>query len=448
MYETGTSDQKAIPHMLIQHVTRPDRVRRFFQTVQAEGWRSALDKTARFVLRLWRGTAPNAVPPAPNSADHQFYLGPFWQHAAETRSFHISTTHNRYRKVAMIGDLNLPQCRKYRVEQCDELFRLMQADYIYAHYQDAPRCATILQDATHLIVYRLPAGPELQMYLYEARRLGLSVLYDIDDPLFSVSAYGTYGNMAALDPKLRTHFMNEAPRYAEAMNAADLVSVSTPVMAEHARAYTPRPVFTRRNFADRDTLEAGHAAMRGVERDPNHFRVGFASGSHGHEMDFALIAEPLTHFLRANPTRQLVIMGHFDLAHLPKALHGQIERHAFTGYHDYLTKLASLDCAIMPLGDDLFNSCKSGVRVLDAAAVGVPSLVGTVSDMAHIVADGESGRVLGTPRDWGAALEDLARTPNLARQMGRAARAALETRWSARLGAPIIDPELIAWIRQ
>ena len=36
------------------------------------------------------------------------------------------------------------------------------------------------------------------MYLYEARRLRLPVLYDLDDPLFSISAYETYENMKGI----------------------------------------------------------------------------------------------------------------------------------------------------------------------------------------------------------------------------------------------------------
>ncbi|WP_168161454.1 glycosyltransferase [Oceanicola sp. S124] len=347
------------------------------------------------------------------------------------------------RKVALIGDLNLPQCRKYRVEQLAEIFHEAGAEYIFAHYEDLPRCMDILQDATHLLLYRLRGSPIVTRHLYEARRLRLPVLYDIDDPLFSIPAYAGYGNMAALPGDMLQGFLAEAPFYAEMMNIADAVSVSTPALQEHARDFTCRPVFLRRNFADLATLGA---PQPNGPRAGDAFRVCFASGSRGHEIDFAEVSRDLARFLAGDSRRRLVILGHFDRKHLPQALRQQVECHPFTGYAAYLTHLSGCDVAVMPLADDLFNRCKSGVRVIDAASVGVPAIVGKVSDMQAVVENGVTGRVLGPGRDWASALEDLARDPALCRDMGNRARQTLEQRWSARLDLPVVDPEMLRWI--
>ena len=101
----------------------------------------------------------------------------------------------------------------------------------------------------------------------------------------------------------------------------------------------------------------------------------------------------------------------------------------------------------MPLTDDAFNRCKSGVRVIDAAAVSVPSLVGTVGDMAAMVRDGETGRVLAPGAGWRAALEDLAADRAGTRAMGRAARPELEARWTARAGLPVVEQQVIDWVK-
>ncbi|MCP5037502.1 MAG: glycosyltransferase family 4 protein, partial [Rhodobacteraceae bacterium] len=289
------------------------------------------------------------------------------------------------------------------------------------------------------------------MLLYEARRLRLPVLYDLDDPLFSVSAYMTYENMRALPAARKAHFVREAPRYLDVLNAADIVSVSTPGLQEHTRLHTARPVYQRRNFADRQTLEAGRRILahkvNGPRQKPG-FRVGFASGSQGHEVDFALIQNDIIGFLEADPHRRLVILGHFDPKWLPVELTDRIERHEFLGYEAYLEVLASLDCAVMPLADDQFNRCKSAVRVLDAAAVAVPSLVGPVSDMAQVVKDSVTGRVIGSGESWVEALEALAGDPGAASALGRSARTEVETTWSAQLAPHLIDPEIIDWVCQ
>lgn len=451
--------------MLLVDLMRRDKRARFWLAWRQEGLPNALRQTRRYLRMRLAGAGLSGLfrsaeqPPEPGGQ----YLDQIWQELAEQDAFHMPTppqVHRGRRQIVMIGDLNLPQCRKYRVEQPAELWRQVSdgrstggktsVGYDYAHYQDLPRACTLLQQATHVMLYRLASGPAVSTLLYEARRLRLPVLYDLDDPLFSISAYATYNNMAALPAAQKQHFVRAAPRYLEVMAAADVISVSTPALQDHSRLYCPRPVVLRRNFADAETLRAGEQARAavaiggGVDR----FRVGFASGSAGHEMDFATIADDVIAFLAGGAGRQLVILGHFDLRHLPDALQGQVECHPFTDYAGYMAVLASLDLALMPLADDLFNRCKSAVRVIDAAAVAVPSVVGHVSDMAQQVIDGATGHVITAGASWLPVLEALADDPGRCRNMGRAAQQHLQQNWSARCTLPVMDPELLDWVLQ
>lgn len=428
--------------MAIFQVFTRDNFRRLTLVIRRDGWRAAM-------LKIWRFFAMRLRPAQQHDEAH---LDPFWQNMAQLESFHVSQPPaylTRTRRIAMIGDMNLPQCRKYRIEQPQELWAGMGVDYNFSYYGDVQRAVALLQNATHLMFYRTQNDPRMNMYLYEARRLRLPIAYDLDDPLFSVSAYETYENMKALPASMKAHFLSEAPKYLGAMNQADLLTVSTPGMAEHTRAFTQRPVYVRRNFADTQTLTAAKAALDGAsgKRDQTQFRVAFASGSQGHEVDFALIGSDMIDFLAADANRHLVILGHFNKDLLPKELQDRVESHPFTTYELYLETLASVDCAVMPLCDDLFNRCKSAVRVIDAAAVGVPSLVGQISDMAVMVQDGKTGRVLGPDDTWRDALEELAANRAATASMGQAARHALLKDWVATPGLPVIDPDLISWVK-
>jgi glycosyltransferase involved in cell wall biosynthesis len=346
----------------------------------------------------------------------------------------------------MIADLNLPQCRKYRVEQLAGFWRSRGVEFEYSHYEDIPRATRIMQHATHLMEYRLQTGAAADMIRYEARRLRLPILYDLDDPLFSVSAYETYRNMEALDPGMKTHFLSEAPKYLSMMNGADILSVSTPGMAKHAALYTSRPVHVRRNFADVQTLQAGAAAMAERGADDGLFRVAFASGSQGHEIDLGEIIAPLSEFIQADSNRRLMLIGHFDLTHLPEGLETQIETVKFSDYDRYLGALAGANCTVMPLCDDAFNKCKSAVRVLDAASVAVPSIVADVGDLPSVVKTGETGFVARDQSDWMDALRAMAASPKTAEEMGKKARSNLEDHWQASNQPHIIAPELIEWV--
>jgi len=436
------------------HLFRPAYVRRFREIARQEGLRPALRKAVHRVSLALKGkSAPEALSLGGTRHSTKYQLSGFWSEMARSAAFHVKEApaiQRRTRRIAVIGDLNLPQCRKYRVEQLQELWQRGGVELDYSHYEDVPRAIASLQSATHLLFYRLRASDLASMYLYEARRLRLPVVYDIDDPLFSVSAYETYGNMTAVDGGLKQHFMQEAPGYLDVMNACDAVSLSTPGLVDHARLYTRRPIFLRRNFADRESLKAGAAARHGRadkgEAANAPFTVAFASGSQGHEVDFRIMRDDMIAFLQGHPDRRLLILGHFPKDSLPEELAEQIRYEPFTTYETYLQNLAAADCAVMPLADDLFNRCKSGVRVIDAASVGLACVVGRVGDMATMVQHEETGLVVGPQDSWLSALEELAGNPGRTARMGDSARHNLEIRWSARLEEPVTEKGFAQWV--
>ena len=415
---------------------------RFAATRKTDGWRVAIGKTCAFVARRALGRVPGTLGAfrVAGAGRGQPYLGGVWATLAQQDAFHIPKApmlQKNRRRIALIGDLNLPQCRKYRVEQAAHFWHAQGVDLDYAHYLDVPRAVRLMQDATHLMCYRLAPGRDVSMYLYEARRLGLPVIYDIDDPLFSIPAYETYGNMAALDPALKAQFIAQAPGYLDMMNAADLITVSTPTLARHAAQLSPRPVMTRRNYADEATLFAGNRALHSTIRGQGaSFRAAFASGSRGHEADFATIAAPVSEFLAQDPQRRLMILGHFDKTLLPDALLPQTQWHDFTSYEGYLYLLATADCAVMPLSDDLFNRCKSAVRAIDAACVALPVIAPPTGDFPAFIKDGETGLVAADDAAWLAGLNRLAADREFTCKMGDNARNRVETDWTVTGRAP------------
>jgi glycosyltransferase involved in cell wall biosynthesis len=132
-------------------------------------------------------------------------------------------------------------------------------------------------------------------------------------------------------------------------------------------------------------------------------------------------------------------------------LRKQVEIHPFTDYAAYLANLASCHAAVMPLTNDIFNRCKSAVRVLDAAAVGVPVIVPDVGDFSAVVRQGKTGFVLSQDQaqngGWYTALDQLASDRPAAQAMGANAALDLRQNWTARNTPPIIEPEVIKWVR-
>ncbi|MDF1726204.1 MAG: glycosyltransferase [Sulfitobacter sp.] len=423
-------------------------LRRFQETRRAEGLVPAILRARGYLARRYP-VLRLRLPwhPAPSGDDQ--HLMPAWRSLAEAEAFHALTAPallRKRRQIALIGDLNLPQCRKYRVEQLVTFWQARGVEVAYAHYADVPRATRILQLATHLIEYRLPDLPLTRMLRYEARRLRLPILYDIDDPLFSVSAYATYGNMKSLPAAQQRAFLQASPGYAAMMNGADAVSLSTPGLRDEAAHHTARPLFLRRNFADRQTLERGAEAIAARGQGDGLFRVAIASGSFGREGDLGEVTDALNGLLRRWPDLRLLILGHLDRRSLPADWRGRVERVGFGDYPNYLRHLARADCVLVPLADDAFNRCKSGVRALDAMAVGLPVIASDVGDLGEVVTQGHTGWLVRSRADWQDRIETLLSDRPRARHMGEEGRRQIERHWGDAGAAHVISPDYLNWV--
>jgi glycosyltransferase involved in cell wall biosynthesis len=88
-------------------------------------------------------------------------------------------------------------------------------------------------------------------------------------------------------------------------------------------------------------------------------------------------------------------------------------------------EIADADIGIAWLPDHPWSLGKCGLKVLQYMAAGLPVVANPVGIHRELIVDGETGFLPATPRQWGEAIETLARSNALRRQMGRAGRARL-----------------------
>ncbi|WP_172326975.1 glycosyltransferase [Mangrovicoccus sp. HB161399] len=409
-----------------------------------EGTRAALGRVANYGrIRLAQTTVGKAV--GFGAAARSVYaLGPTWQHLAKNGVFFGGERAAARRHLAVIAEASLPQCTRYRVDQMSGLARACGMGFSAADHRDEAESLTALQMASHVMLYRLEPGARTWMYLYEARRLGLPVLYDLDDPLFSVPAIT--GSQVSLPEILTRHFADAAPGILAVMGACDAISVSTPALIEAVSAFLPRPVYLRRNYADSDML-ADIGAAAPVAGGPG-LTLALASGSDGRLGDLAVARPAIERFLAADPARRLILIGH-GLDHhagLDPSLLRQILPVPFQDYPAYLAQLAEADAVLVPLANDPFNLCKSAVRVFDAASAGRPVIASPVGDLPAAVRHGRTGWLAQGEADWDAALQALAAREDRGRELGRAAKAELHREWSDPAAARVTDAGLREWL--
>lgn len=310
--------------------------------------------------------------------------------------------------IALIGELALPQCRKYRVTQKQELVEnVLSARLTISDYHDIRRCLTLMQTASKVILYRVPNGLEFGQIMTEARRLSLKVCYDIDDPMFDLEIVATNPNLVYLPKHTQKALFRDAVVFKEAMGECDLISVSTPGLQSLVRRTLSIPCHVVRNGVDRETLHFGAVASK--ERaysSAARFSILLASGSLAHAADTEAAVDGVRQFLERHPDTRLITIGHFDSGAQFRH-HNCVKELPYMAYSEYMRVLGTVDCALVPLAPGPFNDCKSIVRLIDATEVRVPVIASPVGEYGEPPLS-SSYISAKSSDDWCAALHSVA----------------------------------------
>jgi trans-aconitate methyltransferase/glycosyltransferase involved in cell wall biosynthesis len=209
------------------------------------------------------------------------------------------------------------------------------------------------------------------------------------------------------------------------------LQTSTMAMAEILRAYNPEiAVFPNavvslpevRNFADPGAITMFFGALnREHDWQPFMAAINAIVSKVGDRLKFQIVHDK----------------GFFDALETPHK--------AFTptcDYETYMRILASSEISFMPLSDTPFNRAKSDLKFIEAGSYRVAALASTVV-YGNSVEDGRTGLLFGDPVEFEARLARLVAMPELARDLGDAARRYVA---GTRMLAYQVAPR-IAWYR-
>jgi glycosyltransferase involved in cell wall biosynthesis len=284
-------------------------------------------------------------------------------------------------------------------------------------------------------------GPS-QVWQDLARAGHAKLVFEIDDDLWHVdpsnrAAYELYvkgvlrdGHGRIVDPACPIgHNM------AENIRVADLVTVTTEPLADLISQWNPNvailPNMVPASLLDTPVPVQGEQVTIGYGASPSHIR------------DFGEIARPLRRVLqRFADIAEFHCMG-ADFVDRCRSHRGRTRFSSwFETVSDYLGAV-DFSVGIAPLRQTIFNDSKSEIKLLELAALGVPSLVSDTGPYRRAYRDGVPCRVFGDGREFESTLIELLHSPADRAQLGKEARewAATRTieqhawRWAEAYGA-------------
>jgi glycosyltransferase involved in cell wall biosynthesis len=238
------------------------------------------------------------------------------------------------------------------------------------------------------------------------RALAKTLMYDVED---NVMFEQTQSDVLDPNPILRVLKGRSKARYL--IRKADHVITSSPFLNEFCLSLNEKKASTYiSSSVDTDRFVPANAY-----RNDGRVTIGW-TGTFSSKVYLDLLREVFRELVKRADFK-LKVIGNFDYQ-LPGV---DLEVVRWTKERE-VEDLQSLDIGVYPLPIDDWVLGKSGLKAIQYMAFGLPTVATAVGTTPLLIRDGENGLLVKTQEEWLAALERLARDPDLRRRLGQAAR--------------------------
>lgn len=326
--------------------------------------------------------------------------------------------------ILIVAEMTLPQCVKYRVLQKKEHFEHLGWKCRIVDWRETDTVKSLLQTCTEVIFYRVPGFESVMEEIEEAKRVGLSPWWEVDDLIFDRELYLQCGYMDLLPKHEKELLLSGAKLFRKAMLACDRGIASTRALASFMKAAGLKEVVIIENALDKETLRLAkeyHIKNRKSENQSDEVVILYGSGTKTHNVDFMIAAPGILAAMKKEPHLSLHIVGELELPPEFKAVQSQVKYIPSQPYHVYLGLLAKADIAIAPLEPIDFNDAKSNIKYLEASILGIPSVCSPQQAFTDVIRNDVNGLLAANPVEWEEALLKLARNKAFRKRIGEQA---------------------------
>lgn len=342
--------------------------------------------------------------------------------------FSTDAVNTAYPLILIIAEVTLPQCYKYRVQQKAEHLERLGWIVRIVDWREQKTALSLLQICRDVIFYRVPAFPNVVEQIIEAKRLGLTPWWEVDDLIVDKERYAECGFMHELSLEEKDLLFFGADLFRKTMLSCDRALASTEALAEVIRQAGLPVVHVIENALDEDTLRIAERLNTSkkksdfpIQRKDGEIIIVYGSGTNTHNADFLIASQGILQALKQEPMLCLWIVGELQLSVEFQEVTHQIRYIPPQSYERYLEILSEADIAIAPLEPILFNDAKSNIKYLEASILKIASVCSPRQAFREAIQDHQNGFLANTTEEWVEKLLLLARNAELRKSMGEQA---------------------------
>ncbi|MHC5824503.1 MAG: glycosyltransferase family protein, partial [Nostoc sp.] len=204
-----------------------------------------------------------------------------------------------------------------------------------------------------IIAHRVPHTSEFEQFVFNAKKLGIKVIFDTDDLVFDPSSISQIHAYTQMDEQEKTLYENGVKRYRKSMSLCDYITVSTNKLQQKIKESFPKKFsIILRNRISNEMEQGAIEARKSYVLNDGMLRIAYFSGTKTHVKDFAECVLALKSILTEFTYVRLMVVGHLDIPEALQEVASQIERVPYMPWRDLPLLYRKVDINLAPLEKD------------------------------------------------------------------------------------------------
>lgn len=285
-----------------------------------------------------------------------------------------------------------------------------------------------IADYDAVFIYRCSDVEKMTQAAGQARKHGLSLIYDIDDLIFD---YQRIQDQEFLKGEEYRGYESYCENIRACMELCDMFTASTDHLAAAMRESFPgKRAIVCRNAASlemqllSEIAEEKAAERNGRKEQMENGKVvlGYFSGSKTHDRDWKAAEDGIREIMKQDQRVELLLAGTIHVSDQMAIFQNRIKKEPFMRWQELPRLIRTVDINLMPLEDSFFQWCKSENKWMEAGLVGVPTIASCNPELAGVLRDGYDVVFCRTRAEWQEKLRELVESRQLREEIGRHAK--------------------------
>jgi len=293
--------------------------------------------------------------------------------------------------------------------------------------QDNPFLSGLESKFKIFIFHRTLETSAIKKLIEKIKKQNKEIIFDTDDLVFDVKLIQATDHF-----KNMSHF--EKLQYQKGVGEEILkdpyvkvCTTSTSFIASRLEEYQKK-IFVITNKLSNNWVKLSEKlleekSLKAKSQKLEAIRIGYFSGTIGHNKDFATISDALIEIMKKYSETELFLAGPLELEDKFSEFSKRIIRSKYVPRKKHFENVSNCDIILAPLEiNDHFCEGKSELKFFEAGILKVPTVAVKNQTFSEAIIDGETGFLANNQNEWIEKLSQLIENQELRKNIGEKAR--------------------------